>query len=100
MLLHEILGQAPPGAAALIDAGGTTATFQDLADRSARLAGALLELATRGDRFAVVADNCPGWIDCYYGVPRAGMVMVPLNQRLSPAEMDAQLRAAGATVVI
>ena len=102
MLLHEVLAHASrrtPDATALV-ADGATRTFAELEERTARLAAVLQGLAAPGDRVAVVADNCTAWVDCYYGVPRAGMVLVPLNQRLSPAEQADLLRAAGASVLV
>src|SRR4051794_29453757 len=84
VLLHEILTFAAtrtPDATALV-VGDATWTFAELEDRVARLAGVLAANATPGDRVAVVADNCAAWVECYYGVPRAGMVLTPINQRL------------------
>ena len=102
MLLHEILGHAArraPDDIALV-ADGVSRTFAELDDRVGRLAGVLDRVATRGDRIAVVADNCGAWVECYYGVPRAGMVLTPLNQRLTPGEQAVLLAAAEPTVLI
>lgn len=102
MLLPEVLSFAAtraPGALALV-LGQRRFTFADLDDRAARLAGVLLANAAPGDRVAVVADNCPAWLDCYYGVPRAGMVLTPLNQRLGPGEQADLLAVAEPTVLI
>ena len=88
MLLHEILSFAAtrtPDAPALT-VGQVTLTFRGLEDRVARLAGVLAANATVGDRVAMVADNCEAWVEAYYGVPRAGMVLTPINQRLTPGE--------------
>ena len=38
----------------------------------------------RTARVAIVADNHRAWVDCYYGGPRAGLIVTPINQRLSP----------------
>jgi acyl-CoA synthetase (AMP-forming)/AMP-acid ligase II len=35
---------------------------------------------------AVIADNCHRYLELYLAVPAAGMVLVPLNARLTPAE--------------
>ena len=102
MLLHEVVSAAAaatPDAPALV-ADGVTRSFAELDDRVGRLAAALRGLTEAGDRVAVVADNCEAWVDCYYGVPRAGGVLTPLNQRLAPPEVAALLAASGARVLI
>jgi acyl-CoA synthetase (AMP-forming)/AMP-acid ligase II len=102
LLLHEILTFAAtraPAAPALT-VGDVTRTFAELDDRVARLAGVLAANATPGDRVAVVADNCEAWVECYYGVPRAGMVLTPINQRLTPGEQADLLALAEPTVLI
>jgi acyl-CoA synthetase (AMP-forming)/AMP-acid ligase II len=102
VLLHDILGHAAhrtPDAPALI-AGGRTTTFAELDDRARRLAAVLTRHAGRGDRVAVVADNCAAWVECYYGISYAGAVLMPLNQRLTPGEQAIILAAAEPTVLI
>ena len=59
-----------------------------LAGRSAKVAGALTGLGLeRGDRVAVLAANCHRYVELYFGVPSAGMVLLPLNIRLAPTEL-------------
>jgi acyl-CoA synthetase (AMP-forming)/AMP-acid ligase II len=102
LLLHDLLGLAAartPDAPAL-HADGLTRTFAELDDRAGRLAGVLVANADRGDRVAVVADNCGAWLEAYYGVPRAGMLLTPLNQRLTATEQADLLAAAGPTVLL
>lgn len=102
MRLHEILqltrtkfAQAP----ALI-MEGTTLTFGELDERSDALAAHLSSSGEPGDRVVVVGQNHPSWCDVLYGVPRAGQVLVPINDRLTPAEQVAQVRASGASVLV
>ena len=63
--------------------------FQDteitcaLAERLHRLANAIGELATPGDRVAILSENRPEYIDAYYGVPLAGMGLCFINFRLA-----------------
>jgi acyl-CoA synthetase (AMP-forming)/AMP-acid ligase II len=102
VLLHDVLAHAArrsPDDLALV-AGPHRRTFAELDDRAGRLAAVLARNAQRGDRIAVVADNCAGWVECYYGVPRAGLVLVPLNQRLTPNEQADLLAAAEPTVLV
>ena len=62
-------------------------TYADLTERLHRLANALADLAAPGDRVAILSENRPEYIDCYYGVPRAGMGLCFVNFRLAPREI-------------
>jgi long-chain acyl-CoA synthetase len=88
------------GRTAVID-GESTYTYAELAGRCARLAGGLHALGLRkGDRVAILAHNGHEYIEAYVGVPAAGMVIVPLNTRHAPPELDYALRDSGARVLI
>ncbi len=59
-----------------------------LAERCERVVGALAGLGLeRGDRVAVLAANCHRYVELYFGVPGAGLVLLPLNIRLATAEL-------------
>ncbi len=88
-----------PGTVAVADHQASL-TFAELHRSVGELAAALSALANPGQRVAVVADNCCAWVQLYYAVPAAGLVLTPLNQRLSPAELAAQVEAAGARVLV
>jgi acyl-CoA synthetase (AMP-forming)/AMP-acid ligase II len=62
-------------------------TYAALRDRCWRLSNALTRIGEPGDRVAILAENCPEYVDCYYGVPGAGMALTQLNYRLSPREL-------------
>src|SRR5215217_4779274 len=65
-----------------------TTTFQELDERSSRLANALLALgAKKGDRIGVQAWNRPELIELECALYKAGLVKVALNARLSQAEV-------------
>jgi acyl-CoA synthetase (AMP-forming)/AMP-acid ligase II len=85
---------------AVID-GDRTITYQELADRCARLAVALAELGVqRGDRVALLAANGHRYLEAFFGLPAAGIVLVPLNTRLAPAELAHIVQHSGARVLI
>ncbi len=44
-----------------------------------RVANAMREIAGPGDRIAILAENLPEYVECYYGVPAAGMALTFLN---------------------
>ena len=80
--------------------GDVGLTYAQMWERSRRLAGAPRGLGlTEGDRVAVVGPNCHRYLEIYQAVPGAGMVLVPLNQRHSDAELRYALEDAGAKVL-
>jgi long-chain acyl-CoA synthetase len=80
--------------------GGHELTYSDTWDRVRRLVGALRELGVgEGDRVAVVSRNCHRYVELYQAVPGAGMVLVPLNQRHTEAELRYALEDSGAKVL-
>src|SRR5580704_2128378 len=62
-------------------------TYRQLRDRCWRLSNALAAVGEPGDRVAILAENCPEYAECYYGVPGAGMALTLLNYRLSAREL-------------
>src|SRR5215469_13044083 len=76
-------------------------TYAQLADRVARLAGALRESGVRpGDRVAFLSGNCHRLLEAYYGVLEAGAVLLPLNIRLAPSELAYILNDSGARMLL
>ena len=95
-------GSKTPGKIALIDTqDGRTMTFGQLRDRMLQVANAMLTLgAVPGDRIGILAENLPEYVECYYGVPAAGMALNFLNYRLHPKEWAWILNNAEARVLI
>ncbi|MDE2604561.1 MAG: AMP-binding protein [Burkholderiales bacterium] len=63
-------------------------TFRQLDERSNRLANALIGLGLRkGDRVAFQMSNRPAIVEIECALYKAGLVRVPLNARLAPAEV-------------
>lgn len=91
---------ARPRATAVID-GERTLTFGALDERSSRLGARLLERGLRtGDRVAVLLGNRLEYPEVAAGVAKAGLVMVPLNPRLTPAESRYILEHSGARALV
>ena len=64
-------------------------TFAAWNERATRLANAWLERGLApGDRIAVLAYNCVEWMEIYVATARAGLVVVPVNFRLTPPEIE------------
>jgi long-chain acyl-CoA synthetase len=79
---------------------GNRRTYAELGTRCRRLAGALRALGLApGDRVGVIGLNSARSLELYLGVPAAGFVLVPVNSRLAPAEMQAILADAGVSVL-
>ena len=52
-------------------------TYQDMADKSLRVAGALLNIGLKpGDRVAVLGGNCPEWLYLDYACLRINVLMI------------------------
>jgi long-chain acyl-CoA synthetase len=80
--------------------GDNRQTYSELGTRCRRLAGALRALGLApGDRVGVIGLNSDRYLELYLGVPAAGFVLVPVNSRLAPAEMQAILADAGISVL-
>src|ERR1700733_2030291 len=75
-------------------------TYREMGQRVRRLASALLGAGLeKGDRVAVIAPNIPALLEAHYGVPAAGGVLVAINYRLNPKEVQFILEHSGARFV-
>ncbi|MBB4614225.1 acyl-CoA synthetase (AMP-forming)/AMP-acid ligase II [Novosphingobium taihuense] len=83
-----------------IDEDGTVTTFAALERRVAGLGAHLLELGVRyGDRVAILAPNCSGWIVAACAAQSVGAILVPINTRFKGPEILYVLRRSGASVL-
>lgn len=72
--------------------GQVRRTWREVEERVARLAGALRRHGLQpGDRVAILMLNGHRYLELYYAVPWAGGAVMPLNIRLSPLELLAQV---------
>lgn len=93
-------GKSHPAVPAAATGPRLVATYAQLAERAARLAGALrdrLKLAP-GDRVAVAAKNSTDYLALLYGIWHAGLAAVPANAKLHGAELGYILEQSGARV--
>ncbi len=66
---------------------GSSVSYGEGQKSANRLANALLaEGLAQGDRIAIAAKNCTEYALLYFACSKAGIVPVPLNYRLAPAE--------------
>ncbi len=76
-----------PGATAVVFADRRL-SYRDLETRACQVAGALAGLGLgRGDRVAGLLRNCNEFIELFFGAAKLGAVFVPLNFRLTAAEL-------------
>jgi fatty-acyl-CoA synthase len=76
-------------------------TYQEVRDRSYRLANALSSLGvSKGDRVAVLLKNGSEWFDIFFAVAGLGAVMVPVNFLLKSKEVEFIVRDSGAKVLL
>jgi len=62
-------------------------SFRELNARANKVANYLSSLGlSKGDRVAAFLDNCIQYPEIIYGCSKAGLVIVPINFRLTPAE--------------
>ena len=75
-------------------------SWREVADRVARLAGALEALGVqRGDRVAILSLNSDCYIEYLYAVAWAGAVANPVNIRMAPGEIAYTLEDSGSRVL-
>jgi len=75
-------------------------TYTQLDDASARVAGWLAELGVRpGGRVGIMLPNLVEFPIIYYGVLRAGAVVVPMNPLFKRREIEYYLTDSGASVL-
>lgn len=76
-------------------------TFREWNARACRLAQTLLGLGLKkGDRVAVLAYNRLEWAEIYAAVAKAGLIVVPINFRLTAAEALFICTDSGASALI
>jgi acyl-CoA synthetase (AMP-forming)/AMP-acid ligase II len=97
--LHRAVQQTPDAPATVF--GERVCTFDELADRVARLAGALRGLGVGSkDRVAILALNSDRYLEYLNAVPWADAVLNPVNIRWSPAEIAYSLEDSATGVLL
>jgi fatty-acyl-CoA synthase len=81
--------------------GGQRFTYGQLGERVDRFSNALAAGGVRkGDVVAYVSFNCHRLLEGYYAVPQLGAILLPINIRLTPADVAYILNDAGANTVV
>ncbi len=99
IMLQESVAAAP--SAPMLYQGDTTISYAEVDDRSRRVATALRERGLEpGDKVAVQVPNVPEFVYAYFGILRAGLVMVPLNPLFTAREVTYHLDDSDARMLI
>ena len=76
-------------------------TWRDFDVRANRFANLLLSRGVkRGDKVAILLMNCLEWLPVYFGVLKAGAIVVPMNYRYASDEIKYCLDLADARMLI
>ena len=76
-------------------------TYRDLARRARAFSAAMEALGiAQGDRIAIVSPNGARFLAALYGACMAGRILVPINFRLNPQEIDYIIKHSGARVFL
>ena len=78
-----------------------TVTWRELDERTSRLAQGLMSLGVRkGDRVALLTTNCIEFCETVLAVLKMGAILVPLNYRLAPSELDEIVQRSGTSLIV
>ena len=78
-----------------IDHDGRLVTYRELDEGSDALAASFQRRGLhRGDRVATLTGSTPEHVQVFYACAKAGLILLPLSWRLSPAELRYQLEDA------
>jgi len=92
-ILHGAARQWPEKTAVVC--GETTFTYREFAARSFALAAGLSRAGLKpGDRVAIRSVNCHRFLEAYFAAAAGGFILVPLNTRLAPPEVETILEDA------
>lgn len=93
----DMAAKRSPDRACFVTASGSR-TFAEVRDRVHRLTRGLREMGVaQGDRVAILDTDSPEYVEAVLALFKLGAVAVPLNFRLSPAEITTLLRTAEAS---
>ncbi len=80
---------------------GRNFTYSELDDLSSRFASALVSLGVkRGDRVAIFLPNTPQFVFAFFGILKAGAIVVNNNPLYKERELEHQINDSGAEVIL
>ncbi|MBP6823663.1 MAG: acyl--CoA ligase, partial [Acidobacteria bacterium] len=95
-MLRATVDRSPKNEA-VVELGAERASYQQLWDRAARVAGGLKAMGVeRGDRVAIQLGNGLQWCVAFWGIQLAGAIAVPVNTRFAEPEVEYVINDSGA----
>jgi long-chain acyl-CoA synthetase len=80
---------------------GRNFTYSEVSDNSSRFAAALVSLGVKkGDRVAILLPNTPQYVFAFFGILKAGAIVVNNNPLYKERELEHQLNDAGAETIV
>ncbi|MFK8020592.1 MAG: long-chain-fatty-acid--CoA ligase [Pseudomonadales bacterium] len=103
MLIQQVLtyyAQSNPNLPCLT-VNGETKTYSDMDRLSNQFANGLLSLGiSKGDRVTVFGENSLEHVLLFYATAKLGAIVVPINYRLAPAELEYVVGDCGAKLLL
>ncbi|MFE5284867.1 class I adenylate-forming enzyme family protein [Nocardia sp. NPDC056611] len=88
--------EAHPDVEAIVEVGGPRYTYRQLWERAATVAGGLRARGVqRGDRVANLLPAGANWVIAFLATQLAGAIVVPVNTRFAPPEIEYVLSDSG-----
>jgi len=79
---------------------GAAISYKEMNELTDRIAGALADMGVKkGDRVGVFMPNTPQFVMAYFGILKAGGVVVATNPLYTPTEIEHQVNDAGVEVM-
>ncbi|HUH96881.1 MAG TPA: long-chain fatty acid--CoA ligase [Anaerolineales bacterium] len=79
---------------------GAVISYRRMNDLTDRLAAALVDLGVKkGDRVGIFMPNTPQFVEAYFGILKAGGVVVAMNPLYTPSEIAHQANDAGLEIM-
>ncbi|MFQ6230893.1 long-chain-fatty-acid--CoA ligase [Nocardia sp. NPDC002869] len=98
-ILRESAAERPE--APFLYAADRTLTYREVDESSGRIARSLRDRGLApGDTVAVQLPNVPEFVTTYFGILKAGLVMVPLNPLFTAREIEFHLTDSGSRMLI
>ncbi|MDV3244010.1 MAG: long-chain fatty acid--CoA ligase [Nitrososphaerales archaeon] len=101
--LYALLSEsaAKHGGAICVHYQGRDLSYSQVDELSSRFASALISLGVkRGDRVAVFLPNIPQFVIAYFGILKAGAIVVTCSPLYKERELEFQLRDSGSSVIV
>ena len=103
LLVNEFLRRAVllyPDKTAIVD-DALRFSYRQFQERANRLSNALLSLGIRqGDRVCILSPNSHFFLESFFATSQIGVILVPLNYRLTPEDHAYILDHAGVTAIL